>query len=51
MAARMRIDLLLLAILCVLALLTKQLTSLKRLELIDGSGLSMLNTAVRNFVP
>jgi len=50
MAARMRIDLLLLAILCVLALLTKQLTSLKRLELIDGSGLSMLGIAVSIFV-
>ena len=50
MAARMRLDLLLLVTLCGLVLVAKQQMSVKRLELIDGSGLSMLGIAVSIFV-
>jgi ion channel-forming bestrophin family protein len=50
MAARMRLDLLLLVTLCGLVLVAKQQMSVKRLEFIDGSGLSMLGIAVSIFV-
>ena len=50
MGARMRLDLLLLVVVCGLVLVAEQQMSLKRLELIDGSGLSMLGIAVSIFV-
>ena len=50
MAARMRLDLLLLVTLCGLVLVAKQQMSVKRLEFIDGSGLSMLGITVSIFV-
>lgn len=50
MAIRMRLDLFLLVVICSLVLLAQQQIALKRLELIDGSGLSMLGIAVSIFV-
>ena len=50
LALRMRWDLLLMAVLCGAALLIEQVTQTKQLQLIDGSGLSMLGIAVSIFV-